>query len=52
MTGCGDGGFFNDCDARVAFNQISGDSRYSLIDISTNAVSDTVFSSRGLVTSS
>ena len=43
MTGCGDGGFFNDCDARVAFNQISGDSRYSLIDISTNAVSDTVF---------
>ena len=43
MTGCGDSGFFNDCDARVAFNQISGDSRYSLIDISTNAVSDTVF---------
>ena len=43
MTGCGDGGFFNDCDARVAFNQISGDNRYSLIDISTNAVSDTVF---------
>ena len=43
MTGCGDGGFFNDCDARIAFNQISGDSRYSLIDISTNAVSDTVF---------
>ena len=43
MTGCGDGGFFNDCDAKVAFNQISGDSRYSLIDISTNAVSDTVF---------
>ena len=24
MTGCGDGGFFNDCDAKVAFNQISG----------------------------
>ncbi len=43
MSGCGDGGFFNDCEANVAFNQISGDSRSSLIDISTNAVSDTVF---------
>ena len=42
MSGCGDG-FFDDCDAKVAFNQISGDSRSSLLDISTNAVSDTVF---------
>ena len=42
MSGCGDG-FFDDCEAKVAFNQISGDSRSSLLDISTNAVSDTVF---------
>ncbi|DAC71135.1 MAG TPA: hypothetical protein D7I12_00625, partial [Candidatus Poseidoniales archaeon] len=42
MSGCGDG-FFDDCEAKVAFNQISGDSRSSLLDISTNAVSDTIF---------
>ena len=42
MTQC-NGGLFDDCEAKVAFNQISGDTRSSLIELSTNAVSDTVF---------
>jgi len=41
MSGCNDG-FFSNCEAEIAWNQISGDNRHSSIEVDGNALSDTI----------
>lgn len=41
MSGCNDG-LFSSCEAEIAWNQISGDNRYSSLEVDGNALADTI----------
>jgi len=41
MSGCNDG-LFSNCEAEIAWNQISGDNRHSSLEVDGNALADTI----------